>query len=97
MTAVERERRIDRRTPFVGQAFLDRDGVIEQLKIKDFSDAGLGVYATRECPPGQQGMLAIKLARDRVKRYLSQVVWCKPNTSETESQYPYCIGLKIFL
>ena len=97
MSATAQEKRISERKPFFCQAFFDRDGVIEKLQIKDFSDQGLGAYALRGCPAGQQGTLLVRHASHSVKRYLSEVMWCKSNKDECAEQYPYCLGLRILI
>ena len=95
MAAAALERRNTRRVPFKGKAFFENNGVIEKLLIKDFSDEGVGAYAFRDCSVGQQGLLLVKFSASSVRRYISEVAWCKSNTSDNAGKYPFCLGLRI--
>jgi hypothetical protein len=95
MVAAATERRASQRVPFTCQAFFDRDGVVEKLQLRDFSDYGIGAYATSELKPGQQGMILVKYTGEKIRRYISEVVWCRPLADQADGSYNYSLGFKV--
>ena len=78
-----------------GTAYFMQHDLMCKLKITDYSSKGVGACCDHEFKPGERGLLNARMPhRQERESYFCEVIWCMPDPSAADSEYPYRLGFR---
>jgi len=90
------DRRNERRKQIDIKGYLNQDGLITELKLRDTNSRGVGAFSRLEFKPGQQGILHAQLdGMQKPGMIPIEVCWCLPDPMADDKYYPFRVGLRI--